>query len=247
MGLDSIGVMFLRLRARLRNRRRMSQMDQTGAGIAPFTCFFDVDNTLIDNDAIKADLDANITAIVGQALARRFWALYEAVRQEGSVVDYPKTMARLRPELAPAVADQVWDAIWNYPFKARLYPESLAAIRHMQALGCVTGIVSDGDSVYQPHKIEASGLAAAVHGHVKIFIHKQSGLDEIMRWLPARHYVAVDDKATILADFKRRYPRQFTTIHVRQGHYAAEEADPAPDITLDHIGGLLRIGRDQLQ
>jgi hypothetical protein len=209
-------------------------------------CLFDFDNTLFDNDALKADYTAELRTLLGEAVAQRFWEYYEQTRSANGTIDYPATMARLRPEIDPALADRVWDYIWNYPFSTRVFPNALAVLAHVQAAGAEAVVVSDGDAVYQPHKIRASGVAAAVHDHVKVFIHKQANIEKVFAWQPAEHYVMIDDKATILADLKRLAPTRFTTVHVRQGHYATEPADPPPDIQLAHIGDLLNYDLDHL-
>ncbi len=209
-------------------------------------CLFDFDNTLFDNDATKADYTAELRKLLGETVAQRFWAYYEQTRHTSGTVDYPATMARLRPEIAPDLADKVWDYIWNYPFPQRLFPDALAVLAHVQRLGAAAVVVSDGDRVYQPHKIAVSGVAAAVHDYVKVFVHKQANLEEVFAWQPAQHYVMVDDKADILADLKRLAPGRFTTIHVRQGHYATAAADPPADLQLTRIGDLLNYDLDRL-
>lgn len=207
--------------------------------ILPVACLLDFDNTLYDNDTLKSDLDAQLRGMLTPAQVQRFWDLYEATRSHAGTVDFPATMAEFRPEIAPDLAERVWSAIWDYPFASHVYPQSQLAIAHLWSLGASVGIVSDGDPIYQPHKIELSGITAAVRGQVRIYVHKQEHLDEVFAWLPAQHYVMVDDKATILAEIKRRYPDRFTTVHVRQGHYADIAADPAPDVDVDSIGDLL--------
>ncbi len=209
-------------------------------------CLFDCDNTLIDNDAIKADLTVAVRDLVGDERAETFWRAYEDVRAETGVVDYPLVVRRLRLSLGDALADRVWAAIWDYPFADRVYTGSLPAIARARDIGCVVGILSDGDQRYQPHKIDASGLAAAVGGNVRIFSHKQQHLGEIESWLPADRYIIVDDKATILADLKRMQPDRFRTVHVRQGHYASQISDPAPDLTIAGIGDLATLTLDDL-
>lgn len=209
------------------------------ASPARVMCLLDCDNTLLDNDALKTDLAAKLLALLGPARAARFWALYEQTRHAEGTVDFPTTVALLRPEIGEALADQTRAVIFDYPFADRLYPASLQVIAHLWQLGCDVGIVSDGDPDYQPHKIQASGLAAAVRGQVRIYIHKQQHLDEVLAWRPADHYVMIDDKAPILADIKRLQPTRFTTVHVRQGHYSNDPAAPAPDLELAHIGDLL--------
>ncbi len=200
---------------------------------------FDVDNTLLDNDALKADLHAQLGTLLGPALNARFWDLYEAVRQERDVVDLPLALQRFAPLCPdPALAARARAIVMDYPFASRLYPATLAALAHARALGA-PAILSDGDAVYQPRKIERSGLLAEVGGRALVYVHKEAHLAEVMAAWPAALYVAVDDKARILAALVEQEPRRFVTVHVRQGHYADDApAGPEPDITLAGIGGL---------
>ena len=203
-------------------------------------CLLDCDNTLLDNDGLKADLITKLLTVLGPERAQRFWALYEHTRHAEGTVDFPATVALLRPEIGDVLADRVRSVIWDYPFADRLYPASLQVLAHLWDLGCDVGIVSDGDLEYQPHKIQESGLAAAVKGQFKVYIHKQQHLAEVMAWRASDHYVMIDDKAPILADIKRMQPALFTTLHVHQGHYSNDVAQPAPDIEIAQIGDLLR-------
>jgi hypothetical protein len=214
--------------------------------IVPLACLLDFDNTLYDNDTLKSDLDAQLAKLLTPDQAARFWELYEVTRTQGGTVNFPATMDAFRPNLAPDVAERVWSAIWDYPFPSKVYPDSQLAIAHLWEIGATVGILSDGDPSYQPHKIAASGISDAVRGNVRVFTHKQEHLDEVFAWLPAAHYIMVDDKATILASLKQKHPDRFTTIHVRQGHYASVAAEPLPDIDLDGIGDLLRFDLAQL-
>jgi FMN phosphatase YigB (HAD superfamily) len=179
----------------------------------------DVDNTLLDNDALKDRCDRELRGIGGDGAARRFWAIYEEVRALGGVIDYPTTLARFlreRPDLpGPTLEALVMDA----PFATFVYPGALALVERMWQVG-EPAILSDGDAVYQPRKIERSGLAAAVRGNVLVYPHKEDHLDEVMLRFPADHYVQVDDKASLLATTKGRLGTRVTTVHVRQGHYA---------------------------
>lgn len=201
----------------------------------------DCDNTLLDNDAVKAEMDAQLHALLGDAMAETFWREYEAVRGQFGTVDLPLTFERFderHPD--PASAARLRSIIMDYPFASRVYPETLATLAYLKTLG-LPAIVSDGDSVYQPHKIEQSGLAAAVNWQAVIYVHKEDHLDEIMARWPAKFYVAVDDKARILTAFKTLLPHQFVTVQVLQGHYARSEAPATPpDITIDAIGDLRR-------
>ena len=211
-----------------------------GSNVGPAVFIMDCDNTLLDNDALKADLSTRLRALLGPERNARLWAIYEQVRAETGVVDYPRTIERFAAE---AHDDQliaaVMAVVMDYPFAERLYPETLTTLAHVRAIA-FPSIVSDGDQVYQPLKIQRSGLAAAVEQHVLVYAHKEDHLDEIMALWPAPFYVMVDDKAGILAATKAKYPDRFVTVWVRQGHYGMEPnvPTPAPDVTLAHIGDL---------
>lgn len=211
----------------------------TGAAL-PVVYLLDCDNTLLDNDALKEAFRERLIALLGPRLAERFWQMYEEVRAETGVIDLPLTFDRFAPLCpTPAVAQQVRAAIMEYPFATQLYPDALATIAYLKTVGLPV-ILSDGDKAYQPLKITASGLAAAVEGQVLIVAHKEDELDEVFRRWPAAFYVAVDDKGRILAEFKRAEPGRFVTVQVRQGHYARQAYQPAPDIIIDDIGELRR-------
>jgi FMN phosphatase YigB (HAD superfamily) len=198
----------------------------------------DCDNTLLDNDGVKADMDARLKALLGEPLRARFWQVYEDVRQAEGVVDLPMTFTAFRPDLPDeATLDQVRAAIMDFPFSTRLFPATLATVDHLRTFGLPI-IVSDGDTVYQPRKIERSGLAAAVRGQWIVYAHKEDHLAEVMARWPADFYVMVDDKARILAETKRRLPDRFVTVQILQGHYADEAYIPPPDLTLREIGDL---------
>jgi hypothetical protein len=201
----------------------------------------DCDNTLLDNDAVKADMDAQLRQLLGNEMAETFWREYESVRKAFGTVDLPLTFERFderHPD--PESAARLRSIIMGYPFASRLFPDSLATLAYLYTLGLPT-IVSDGDSVYQPHKIEQSGLAEAVNWQAVIYVHKEDHLDEMLARWPADFYVVVDDKARILTTLKRFMPDRFVTVHVTQGHYAATEApEIAPDITIGSIGELRR-------
>ena len=200
----------------------------------------DVDNTLLDNDALKELLAAQLRQVLGADGATRFWALYEDVRHERDVVDLPLTARRYaaqtgREDQANRI-DQILDRL---PFERFLYPHALDTLRHLATLGTVS-ILSDGDQVFQRRKIERSGLAAAVAGHVRIYTHKEDHLDDVVPRRPGEQTVLIEDKARILDDVKRLLGARVTTVHVLQGHYARE---PLPagfhaDITVQAIGDL---------
>jgi FMN phosphatase YigB (HAD superfamily) len=204
----------------------------------------DCDNTLLDNDAVKADYDTGLRTILGEPLAERFWAVYEEVRALTGTVDFPLTLTRFRPLCPDAVRFERASAlIMEYPFATRLYPDTLETLRHLRQIG-KPDIVSDGDQQYQPMKIEWSGLLAAVEGRLLIYVHKEDHLETIFRQWPASFYVMVDDKARILAATKARFPHRFVTVHVRQGHYGTEPitTSPPPDLSIASIGDLRQYG-----
>ncbi|HEV8468027.1 MAG TPA: HAD family hydrolase [Candidatus Limnocylindria bacterium] len=202
----------------------------------------DVDNTLIDNDRAKQDLEREIQRLVGPDRAAAFWSIYEAAREESGVVDFPETLERFRRAFPNEPhASEVDRAVMTVPFEGYLYPRALEVIAHLWTLGTVV-ILSDGDRVYQPMKIARAGLVLAARGNVFVYAHKEDHLAEVQVRFPAERYVHVDDKASLLARTKERLGDRATTIHVRQGHYATEsDAGPPPDITVDRIGDLLEI------
>jgi FMN phosphatase YigB (HAD superfamily) len=202
----------------------------------------DVDNTLIDNDRVKRDIERAIASLVSPDRAARFWSLYEEVRAEESVVDFPETLRRFRrafpDESGGPDVDRV---VLTVPFERYLYPGALEVIARLWTLGEVA-ILSDGDRVYQPAKIARAGLLLATRGNVLVYEHKEDHLAEVGRRFPAGHYVHVDDKAALLARTKARLGARVTTIHVRQGHYAAEpHTGPEPDQVVERIADLLVI------
>ena len=205
---------------------------------APIVFVLDCDNTLLDNDQVKSDMDAALRALLGDALTARFWEVYEEVRKHKGTVDLPQTFADFRADLPDdATLEQVRSIIMDYPFATRLFPATRDTIAYLREHGLPV-IVSDGDSVYQPRKIEQSGLADAVQGQWVIYTHKEDHLDEVMRRWPAEFYLMVDDKARILAETKRRLPQRFVTAHLLKGHYAGDTYNPAPDIILRDIADL---------
>lgn len=213
--------------------------------------WLDVDNTLLANDDIKADLDRHLLVELGPELTQRFWDLYEQVRREKGVVDIPLALARFRGQTSQSELDDltyghVRSLFENYPFYQALYPNTLETLQYLRTLGR-TVIVSDGDLHFQADKIINSSLAFAVEGRVLIYTHKQEHLDEVMHKYPADHYVMVDDKPTILADSKRILQNRLTTVFVLQGKYAHEEISEhfAPDIVVAHIGDLRQYTREQ--
>jgi FMN phosphatase YigB (HAD superfamily) len=207
----------------------------------------DVDNTLLDNDRAKADVARTIGGLVGPDRAARFWAQYEQVRDECGVVDYPETLRRFRRAFGEEsrLAD-VDRAVLDVPFERYLYPRALDVIARLWQNG-EPAILSDGDRVYQPMKIARAGLLLAVRGNVLVYAHKEDHLAEVQRRFPADRYAHIDDKAALLAETKASLGARVTTVHVRQGRYAAEDAGGArPDIVVDRIADLLTMPIDRL-
>lgn len=207
----------------------------------------DVDNTLLDNDRAKADVARAIRELVGPDRAARFWSLYEEVRDEYGVVDYPETLRRFRrafPEESRLT--DVDRTVLDVAFERYLYPRALDVIAHLWRLG-EPAILSDGDRVYQPMKIERSGVLLAVRGNVLVYEHKEDHLAEVQRRFPAAHYVHIDDKAALLARTKASLGDRVTTVHVRQGHYATEGASSAPpDVVVERIADVLTVPKERL-
>jgi FMN phosphatase YigB (HAD superfamily) len=211
---------------------------------------FDVDNTLLDNDRVTADLKRHLQREVGDERKERYWTLLEQLRKELGYVDYLGALQRYRHEYPrdPHLLT-VSRFLVNYPFANRLFPNSLDVIEHCKQWGPAV-ILSDGDVVFQPRKIERSGLSDVVDGNVLIYIHKEHELEDVERRYPARQYVLVDDKPRILAAIKKLWGSRVTTVFPRQGHYAldpeAVAAHPAADVTIDRIGDLLAVDLGRL-
>jgi FMN phosphatase YigB (HAD superfamily) len=204
---------------------------------------FDVDNTLLDNDRVTADLRRYLEREVGRERAERYWAIFEGLRAELGYADYLGALQRYRVECPyDSHLLAVSTYLVNYPFANRLYPNSLDVIEHCRRWGPVV-ILSDGDVVFQPRKVERSGLFEAVEGNILIYIHKELELADVERRYPAEHYVMVDDKLRILASMKRTWGPRVTTVFPRQGHYALDPAEtakyPPADIGIERIGDLL--------
>lgn len=209
---------------------------------------FDVDNTLLDNDLAKADMQAGLLGVLGERGAARFWELYEQVRNELDVVDYPQTLKRFADSWKDkVVAQKAADLINNWPYAQYVYPGSFHALGCLSKLGDVA-ILSDGDEDYQPRKIADAGLTAAVGGpaDVLIYTHKETCFEDVMHRIPAKHYILIDDKEKILAHAKEVMGDCLTTVWVKQGHYAHDPSQyrkPDPDIVLESIGELCGLSR----
>jgi FMN phosphatase YigB (HAD superfamily) len=203
----------------------------------------DVDNTLLDNDAVIEDLKRHLIDAFGAESQQHYWELFEQLREELGYADYLGALQRYRIE-RPRDPHLLRISLFllHYPFADRLYPRALDVVATLGRLGPVV-ILSDGDVVFQPRKVERSGLWAAVEGEVLIYIHKEQMLDDVERRYPARRYVVVDDKVRVLAAIKAVWRERLTTVFVRQGHYATDvqlvASYPPADISVDRIEALL--------
>lgn len=203
----------------------------------------DVDNTLLDNDRVQADIKRHLAEFFGVACRDRYWAILEQLFTELGYRDYLGALQRYRVEHPrDARLLSMSSYLVDYPFANRLYPESLDVLERLSGWGR-TVLLTDGDVVFQPRKVERSGLFEAVGGNVLIYIHKEEQLEDVEAHYPARHYVLIDDKPRILAAVKRGWGPRVTTVFPRQGSYAndpkALAACPPPDVTVGRIGELL--------
>jgi len=212
------------------------------SSVDPVVFLLDVDNTLLDNDRVTGDLAGHLARAVGTEGGKRYWAIFEELRTELGYADYLGALQRYRVEYPrDSRLLTLSSFLIDYPFANRLYPQSLDVIEHLGAWGS-TVILSDGDVVFQPRKIERSGLLDAVEGRVLIYIHKERELDDVELRYPAEHYVLIDDKIRILAAAKAACGNRLTTVFVRQGHYARDASVasyPPADVAVDRIGDLL--------
>jgi len=205
---------------------------------------FDVDNTLLDNDRVAADLQRHLASEVGAEGAQEYWRIFEQLRTELGYADYLGALQKYRSKHSrvPHLLC-VSDFLINYPFAERLFPDAVKVIELVQQWGPAV-ILSDGDVVFQPLKISRSGLSNAVSARVLIYVHKEQELDDVERCYPAEHYVLVDDKLRILAAVKKFWGSRVTTVFVRQGHYATDPkilaSYPPADISIGRIGDLLQ-------
>ena len=203
----------------------------------------DVDNTLLDNDQFAKDLGERLESSFGAVERARYWEIFSRRREAIGLADYLGALQDFRDGLDdnPQLLGMS-DYLLEYPFASRLFPGAIEAIAHLRTLG-VPVVLSDGDIVFQPRKIQRSGIWTAVEGRVLIYIHKEKVLDHMQQRYPARHYVMVDDKANLLAAMKSVLGARLTTVFVRQGHYAmaaeSKSALPAPDMVIERIGDLL--------
>jgi FMN phosphatase YigB (HAD superfamily) len=203
----------------------------------------DVDNTLLDNDRFAADLGERLETAFGASERARYWAIFGQLREQLGLADYLGSLQKFRtglddhPELLA-----MSEFLLEYPFTARLFPRTLETVAHLRTLGMPV-VLSDGDIVFQPRKIQRSGIWDAVEGRVMIYLHKERVLDHMQQRYPAKHYVMVDDKPNLLAAMKTELKHKLTTVWVRQGHYAiapeSGSVTPSPDMTIERIGDLI--------
>jgi FMN phosphatase YigB (HAD superfamily) len=203
----------------------------------------DVDNTLLDNDAVEADLHRHLAAQLGPDRAERYWTIFEELRTELGYADYLGALQRLRgayPQETGLLEISAY--LIEYPFAGRVFPNALDTVHRLSELGR-TVILSDGDVVLQPHKIRRSGVWSAVDGNVLVFVHKERELDAVEQHYPAEHYVIVDDKLRILDAIKHEWDSRVTTVFLKQGHYATDveslKAYAPPDLALERIDELV--------
>ena len=204
---------------------------------------FDVDNTLLDNDAVQGDLSAHLEREFGRSQRDRYWSIFEALRAELGYADYLGALQRYRLEnLDEPQLLLMSSFLIDYPFANRVYPDALEVLAHCRRLG-PTVILSDGDVVFQPRKVRRSGLWDAVEGRVLIYLHKERMLDSVRQRYPASRYVMVDDKLRILTAMKGAWGAALTTVFPRQGHYALDPKEiaayPGADVAVERIGDLL--------
>jgi len=225
----------------------MKRNTPKGSGATKTVFLFDVDNTLLDNDRVIADLTKYLKREVGPERARCYWTIFERLRTRLGYADYLGALQRYRIEYPHDLGLlAVSRFLINYPFANRLFPNSLDVIEHVKQWGAAV-LLTDGDVVFQPRKVDRSGLYEAVEGHALIYVHKEHELAGVEERYPAAHYVMVDDKLRILAAIKKIWRSRVTTVFVRQGHYALDPkilaAYPAADLSIQRIGALLNCGR----
>ena len=204
---------------------------------------FDVDNTLLNNDQVTKDLEEHLQRQVGAPGAKRYWTMFEALRTRLGYADYLGALQQVRVEYPHDLRIlTVSRFLINYPFANRLYPNSLDVIERAKNWGRAA-LLTDGDVVFQPRKVDRSGLFEAIEGNVLIYVHKELELKDVARNFPAQHYVVVDDKLRLLTGIKKVWQKRVTTVFVRQGHYAMDEklvaSCPPADVTLERIGDFL--------
>jgi len=212
--------------------------------------FFDIDNTLLDNDRVTKDIAKKLDTVVGETAQKRYWEIFEQLRREEGYADYLAALQKFRFEdkFDPKL---IYLSLFltDYPFANRIFPGALDVIDRANEWGQAV-ILSDGDVVFQPRKAFRAGLLDAVGGRALIYVHKEEELADAEKRYPADHYVMFDDKLRILEAMKKIWGAKLTTVFVKQGHYAfepgVEEKYARADLTVDHIGEALKFTRDEL-
>ena len=205
----------------------------------------DVDNTLFDNDAFAEALGAQLENWFGVEHRTRYWRIFEELRAKFGVADYLGSLQAFRAgvEDDPKLL-QMSKFLLEFPFAKLLFPGALSAIAHLRTMGRAV-ILSDGDVVFQPRKVQHAGIWDAVQGAVLIYLHKERVMDHVQKRFPAPHYVVVDDKPNLLAAMKLVMQEKLTTVFVRQGHYAlaagSNSVTPPPDLVIERIGNLMTL------
>jgi FMN phosphatase YigB (HAD superfamily) len=199
----------------------------------------DVDNTLLDNDRLKGDMDAALERELGADATAEFWRIYEEIRVDEQYVDFPAALKEFAHDQS-ALAERASAVVDGVEFPSYVYPGAFDALAHLDTIGLAV-ILSDGDQVFQRRKIEESGIGAAVGDRVILTVHKQDEMQRAFDTYPAKHYALIDDKTSIIAAIGRAYPELITTVLVRQGKYASIEAEPGPDLAVDRIGDLVSV------
>jgi FMN phosphatase YigB (HAD superfamily) len=204
---------------------------------------FDVDNTLLDNDRVQADMNAHLAETYGETARSRFWVIFEELRHKLGCADYLGALERYRVEaMHHPKLQRMANGLVDYPFHQRVYPCALDVVKQAQTLG-TAAVLSDGDAVFQPRKVDKSGIWPVFGDNVLIYVHKELELADVENHFPARHSVLIDDKVRILDTVKRAWGDRVTTVFPRQGHYAndIDEAAkyPPADLTVERIGDLL--------
>jgi FMN phosphatase YigB (HAD superfamily) len=211
----------------------------------------DVDNTLLDNDRFAVDLSERLEQLFGTEARKRYWELFEGLRDKFEVADYLGSLQAFRSGLDddPHLL-AMSQFLLEYQFADLLFPQALAALRHLRSLGR-TVILSDGDIVFQPRKIQHAGIWDAVDGAVLIYVHKEKVMDHVVARYPAAHYVVLDDKPKLLAAMKSKLGKRLTTVFVRQGHYAlaagSNSVQPSPDRVIERIGEILTLNSSDFE
>ena len=216
----------------------------------PIVFLVDVDNTLIDNDGIQQDLKDHLEQTYGAVARDRYWLILEELMVELGYRDYIGALQKFRVEHPRDIELLSMSSfLMDYPFADRLYPHALAVLERLRSVG-TTVLLTDGDVVFQPRKVEHAGLGKVANGDVLVYIHKEEALEDVERRFPAAHYVLVDDKLRILHDVKKQWKKKVTTVFPRQGHYAVDPKIlakyPPADISVERIGDLLNYNLELL-